>query len=247
MMPGMILYHEDLMKVRDILSAEELGTLIIALDDYANDGVEPQGVAPVVLLAFRMIAPKLEKAAKRYSTRVENGKKGGRPSEQEPSSNQTETEQEPNHNLTETEQKPEAGKPKTVNLKPKTVNLNPTPEGVGGAGGDAPGGAPAPTKGRFIPPTRDEAEQYAREKGLQVDVERFLAYYESNGWKVGKNPMKSWQAAMVNWSKNEFRGRDAPQKAVNATRFHQRDYTEQDMRGTSLEIIREAMEAGVGS
>lgn len=246
MMPAILLYHEDLAKVRSVMSNEEFGTFVGALDDYAYDGVEPQGLPPIVQLAFSMIAPKLEKAAKRYSAKVENGKKGGRPAEQEPNNNQTETEQEPNETESkpnETEQEPEAGKTKTVNLKPKNVNLNPTPEGVGGAGGDASADAPAHRE-RFVPPTREEADQYAQEKGLKVDVERFLAYYESNGWKVGKNPMKSWRAAMVNWSKNDFRGRDAP-KTVNATRFQQREYSDTDMASTSTEIFREAMALGV--
>jgi hypothetical protein len=33
-------------------------------------------------------------------------------------------------------------------------------------------------------------------------VKRFYDYYESNGWKVGKNPMKNWAAALSNWYKN---------------------------------------------
>jgi hypothetical protein len=32
---------------------------------------------------------------------------------------------------------------------------------------------------------------------------RFYNYYESNGWRVGKNPMKSWQAALANWNSKE--------------------------------------------
>ena len=29
--------------------------------------------------------------------------------------------------------------------------------------------------------------------------QRFVDYYESNGWKVGKNPMKDWRAAVRTW------------------------------------------------
>ena len=32
----------------------------------------------------------------------------------------------------------------------------------------------------------------------------FLNYYESNGWKVGKNPMKDWKAAVRTWEKSGF-------------------------------------------
>lgn len=46
----------------------------------------------------------------------------------------------------------------------------------------------------FKRPTREEVAVYAREKGLPLDVDRFMEFYESNGWRVGKNPMKDWQA-----------------------------------------------------
>ena len=55
---------------------------------------------------------------------------------------------------------------------------------------------------RMRRPTRDEVEEYAREKGYAgFDAEAFMAHYESNGWMVGRVPMKSWQAAVVNWQK----------------------------------------------
>lgn len=36
----------------------------------------------------------------------------------------------------------------------------------------------------------------------KVEAEKFFNYYESNGWRVGKNPMKSWQHAVNNWITN---------------------------------------------
>lgn len=44
---------------------------------------------------------------------------------------------------------------------------------------------------------------YNEEKQLNVDCDRFMDYYEANGWKAGKNPMKDWKAAMRNWSRND--------------------------------------------
>lgn len=34
-------------------------------------------------------------------------------------------------------------------------------------------------------------------------AESFLAFYESNGWKVGKNTMKDWKAAVRTWNQKE--------------------------------------------
>ncbi len=36
----------------------------------------------------------------------------------------------------------------------------------------------------------------------KIEAEKFVNYYESNGWKVGKNPMKNWKAAANNWITN---------------------------------------------
>ena len=54
--------------------------------------------------------------------------------------------------------------------------------------------------GRFSPPSFDEAMLEGSKQGLpRAEVEKFMAYYESNGWKVGKNSMKNWRPAMVGW------------------------------------------------
>ena len=60
------------------------------------------------------------------------------------------------------------------------------------------------TRKVFVKPTPSEIQTYVDEHNLQVDVERFFDYYEGNGWKVGKNPMKDWKATARNWSRNNF-------------------------------------------
>lgn len=42
-------------------------------------------------------------------------------------------------------------------------------------------------------------KDYIREKGYTFSAEVFIAHYESNGWLVGRNPMKNWRAACVTW------------------------------------------------
>lgn len=53
----------------------------------------------------------------------------------------------------------------------------------------------------FIKPTLQEIQAYVFEKGYTFDAEAFFAFYESNGWKVGKNPMKNWKMACTTWQK----------------------------------------------
>ena len=68
---------------------------------------------------------------------------------------------------------------------------------------------PTPTKEKkrrssvFVKPTLEECIAYANEKGFNWDASRFYNYYESNGWRVGRNPMKNWKAAMSSWNTKE--------------------------------------------
>lgn len=63
----------------------------------------------------------------------------------------------------------------------------------------------AAKKKRFIKPTLEEIKQYCIERGNKVDAQHFFDYYESNGWRVGKNSMKNWQAAVRTWERSEYR------------------------------------------
>lgn len=54
----------------------------------------------------------------------------------------------------------------------------------------------------FKKPKIEEIEAYCLERKNKVEPQKFLSYYESNGWKVGKNPMKNWKAAVRTWEQN---------------------------------------------
>ena len=54
---------------------------------------------------------------------------------------------------------------------------------------------------RFAKPTVEEVSSYCRERKNSVDPIRFYDYYEANGWRVGKNPMKDWKAAVRTWER----------------------------------------------
>lgn len=69
------------------------------------------------------------------------------------------------------------------------------------------------TRKRFAPPTVDQVREYCRERGNHIDPQRFVDYYTSNGWMVGKNKMKDWKAAIRTWEQKEN-----PQKRSPASR-----------------------------
>lgn len=53
----------------------------------------------------------------------------------------------------------------------------------------------------FRPPTIAEVAAHCQARRNTVDAEAFVAFYESKGWRVGAQPMKSWTAAIVTWEK----------------------------------------------
>ena len=57
-----------------------------------------------------------------------------------------------------------------------------------------------PKRKNFVKPTVEEIAAYCKEKKYTVNAQQFFNFYESNGWKIGRNAMKSWQAAVQNWN-----------------------------------------------
>lgn len=87
----------------------------------------------------------------------------------------------------------------------------------------------SPTKAkRFVKPTLSEIEQYCIERNNNVNAEQFFDYYESNGWKVGKNAMKDWKACVRTWERNEYRKpnskKNSKEDAINVVRELMNEY-----------------------
>ena len=56
---------------------------------------------------------------------------------------------------------------------------------------------------RFTPPTLEEVTAYCQERSNNVDPQRFIDFYESKGWMVGKNKMKDWKACVRTWEQRD--------------------------------------------
>lgn len=72
---------------------------------------------------------------------------------------------------------------------------------------------------KFQKPTTEEISAYCEERHNGIDAQRFYDYYEANGWKVGKNPMKNWKAAVRNWEQRQKQpygsaGRSLPEERL---------------------------------
>lgn len=74
----------------------------------------------------------------------------------------------------------------------------------------------------FTPPSLIEVTDYCRERNNTVDPQRFIDFYESKGWFVGKNKMKDWKAAVRTW---EQRDKNTPKPKQDCM---QREYSDSD-------------------
>ena len=81
---------------------------------------------------------------------------------------------------------------------------------------------------RFEKPTLSEIKAYCIERGNKVDAQHFFDYYESNGWRVGKNSMKNWQAAVRTWERSEYRKpnskKNSKEDAINVVKELMEEY-----------------------
>ncbi len=157
---------------------DQYGALMYAVIEYALDGIEPE-LGEWESRLFTLMRPQIDANAKKRR----DGSRGGRPT----AKTETKTETKPERKA-ETKTERPAEKTQTAESKPEI---------------------PAKTEtARFVKPTAEEVKAYAKEKGYKVDVERFIAYYDANGWRVGKNPMKNWKAALQNWAHNGYDNKD---------------------------------------
>ena len=82
---------------------------------------------------------------------------------------------------------------------------------------------------RFTPPSLEDVQAYCLERNNNVDAERFIDYYQSNGWMVGRNKMKDWKSAVRTWEKNNYS--NPPKKQTEMSGFIsdlQRMYNEEE-------------------
>jgi predicted phage replisome organizer len=99
---------------------------------------------------------------------------------------------------------------------------------------------------RFTPPTTEEVKDYCRERKNQVDAERFIDFYESKGWMIGKNKMKDWKAAVRTWENEKqpppkVPGQAQPNPNNRFNHFPQRTYSTQDYEELERKLLNKGL------
>ncbi|MCM0083959.1 hypothetical protein L4X63_20460 [Geomonas sp. Red32] len=68
-------------------------------------------------------------------------------------------------------------------------------------------------RGKFTPPSQTEVQAYMADIGFDGDADRFVDFYASKGWMVGRNKMKDWKAAVRTWRKGQSQQTPPPSTA----------------------------------
>ncbi len=193
--PKGLLIPFDKFEILDILPPEQYKYVISTLmRNYVEKGEKPGELEDLEKMAFVSMKSSMDTNIETYRRSIlanrKNGKKGGRPRKS------IETDEIKKEKPTETHGFSEKPTETHGGLKYKVQSTTDT-----NVSESICADAPSPAKSRkFSPPDVETVKNYFAEKGgTEGQAIRFHAYYESNGWKVGRNPMKNWKAAASGW------------------------------------------------
>ncbi len=65
---------------------------------------------------------------------------------------------------------------------------------------------------KFKKPSVEDVKLYCQNTNNLIDAQKFIDFYESKGWLIGKSPMKNWQAAVRNWATNNLKNNENQNK-----------------------------------
>lgn len=170
-----------------------------ALFGYAFDNKEPENISGVAMALFTIAKANIDA----NNRKAESGKKGGRPKEK-PTVSENETNGYEGEKPMVSEEKTngfENENQRLSEVKSTEYRIQSTDNRIQSTEKEEK--EQKKKNSRFSKPSLEEVKAFIAEKKLSVSADRFYDYYESNGWKVGKNPMKDWKATVRNWARND--------------------------------------------
>ena len=186
--PGVMIYF-DICDALELLTNEQRGQIMMAILDYGENGIFPEFEDAALAMCWAFVKKRLDADDERYRKATEQRANAARKRWQKKEKSETDsTECEAMRNDA-TECEAMRNMPTTT---PTTTTATTTATTT-----------TTRERERFAPPTLDEVAAYCRERGNQVDAQRFIDHYTSNGWLVGKNRMKDWRAAVRTWESRE--------------------------------------------
>lgn len=191
-----VMYADMLSQIED-LNPEQMGNLFKAILVYVGTG-ETMEMDAVTNMAFKFIRAQIDRDQDKYREKCERNRENAQKRWNDATvydrmrtdatvydgKQSHEVACEPMHTNTDTDTESDTDTDSDIESKEKP-------------------------KQRFVPPSIADVQNYADSKGLKIDAQRFVDFYSSKGWTVGKSPMKDWRAAVRSWTS---RDRASPKK-----------------------------------
>lgn len=173
-------FYRTFYDLTTLLPEAERRKVNTALLDYFFEGIEPKGLSESGMKVFKGCEGRISKS------RTNAANVANRYSDSKPTN-------EPTEDATN-----DAAEGSTKPLPDRERDREVDKEGAKEKRRAARFRAPSPAE------VSEYAQQYAATKNLDLraidfDPEYFCDYYESNGWHVGKQPMKDWKATVRRW------------------------------------------------
>lgn len=215
MIPGIVVYLEDLELFDETLDDAEIGHIVRQLAGYVKTGREAENLSPVGKIAYKMMRIKVDREIESYNKKVAGINQRWQRQKQPKNKNEIDSNSIKN-SLIQKEKEKENEK--------ETETENESEQG-------------------FNPPTLDQIRECITERKLTVDPVAFERYYRARGWMMGKSRMVDYKAALESWQMKEGTIKSGkPDLRVLSSDFAgQRDLTEDQMKGTSDDDIMAAI------
>ena len=175
---GQFTFYRSYYEAVKHLNKSDRAAVLMAICAYALDEELPS-LSGTPAAIFALVKPTLDTSRKK----AESGKRGG----------------EHETNGKQTASKPQANGKQIAREKEKEKENEKEGENEIENEDDSP----PPTPSQFIPPNVIEVRAYYNERKNHVDPQRFVDFYTSKGWMVGKTKMKDWRAAVRTWEKDD--------------------------------------------
>ena len=237
-----IVLYFDAIEQWDMLSDAQAGILIKALLRYSNSGERLTTSDGMLQMAFSFMSAQIDRDGAKYDTKCEKNRQIAIEREEK---KRAERERN-NTNVNERERTYTKSTYTNTDTNNNTDTKTDTDTDIINNNKSSCNSEYVETHARpkkFVKPSLDQVKAYCKERNSRVNAERFYSYYESNGWKVGKNSMKDWKAAVRNWETNGYKNDVASDLGEDADKYYRvameaakrdREETEQqfqEMRG----------------
>lgn len=215
-MESITIYRNMVDSVRN-LDQTDFQPIVMAIFDFALDGKEPENLTPMQYAVFNMTRVNIEKSNERRRNKAEYEKKRRERKKAEREAiksnsvgnactsvgneskcvdvrydKEKEKEKEKvKEKVKENEKEKEKEKVKEKESKNNSNNIYMCGEKI----------SPQTPRKKFVKPTVEEVREYCLERKNNVNPEKFVDFYESKDWFVGKNKMKDWKAAVRTWER----------------------------------------------